>query len=131
MNDLQGPRYTSAHEQSSCKTWSSSAIATLQWCTNCSKLSINTSEWHWRVSIDSLVNFKGIQLIYVGFNFFFVKKFLRLNSTFYISVIGTLSYGGSYKIIVVCPFVRLSLCPSVWHFSQKWLSSFFQFLVRW
>ena len=38
-----------------------------------------------------------------------------------------LSYGGSYKIDVVC----LSVRPSVKRFSQEWLISFYWFLARW
>ena len=38
------------------------------------------------------------------------------------------SYGGSYKITVIC----LSVCPSVvQHFYQKWVGSFFRFFAPW
>ena len=40
-------------------------------------------------------------------------------------LVGPLSYGESYKITV-----GLSVCPSVWYFSQKWLISFFWFLAN-
>ena len=40
---------------------------------------------------------------------------------------GPLSYGESYKIIIVC----LSAHPSVRHFSQEWLLVFFWFLAQW
>ena len=46
-------------------------------------------------------------------------------------VIGPSFYGDYYKIAVscvsICLSVHLSVFPSVWHFSQEWLVSFFMF----